>query len=193
MAAAAVANLGVDTERSIRLALEAVETTYRADGTVLPEAEEVLHRAMQAQRLVLTVPGYSGTFSSDGSRLLTESLRQGTADVSAATTGELISTATGAVCHRANTTFPCLASAQMESCSPRRVSMVLGSSACMTRRPARRCGVGAGLLEPFSGLLDGRSSRIGLRWALMGLICLISGEEELVKKMQRDLCGCVLA
>ena len=93
LAAAAVANLDVDVERSMLLALEAVETTYRVDGTVLPEAEEVLHRALQSHRLVHTVPGYHGQFSADGSRLLVAGHAPGEADVYDASTGERISTA----------------------------------------------------------------------------------------------------
>jgi WD40 repeat protein/serine/threonine protein kinase len=96
LAAAAVANLDVDTERSMLLALGAVETTYHVDRTVLPEAEEVLHRALQADRLVLTVPGYSAEFSADGTRLLVAGLEPGRADVYDAVTGERISTAIGA-------------------------------------------------------------------------------------------------
>ena len=96
LAAAAVANLDVDTERSMLLALQAVETTYRVDGTVLPEAEEVLHRALQAHRLVYTVPGYLGEFSSDGSRLLVAGLDSGSADIYDAATGERLSTTIGA-------------------------------------------------------------------------------------------------
>ena len=91
LAAAAVANLGVDDERSLLLALEAARTTYRVDGTVLPEAEEVLHRALQAQRLVLTVPGFGARFSDDGSRLLVQGPGQGFADVYDATSGAQIS------------------------------------------------------------------------------------------------------
>jgi WD40 repeat protein/DNA-binding SARP family transcriptional activator len=91
LAAAAAANLDVDTERSLLLALEAVQTTYRVDGTVLPEAEEVLHRALQAHRLVQTVPGYGARFSDDGSQLLVQGLGRGTADVYDSTTGEQIS------------------------------------------------------------------------------------------------------
>ena len=45
LAAAAAANLGVDPELSILLALEAVDATQSADGTVVREAEEALHRA----------------------------------------------------------------------------------------------------------------------------------------------------
>ncbi len=96
LAAAAVANLDVDTERSMLLALQAVETTYRVDRTVLPEAEEVLHRALQAHRLVYTVPGYHGEFNADGTRLLVAGLKPGTADVYDAATGERLSTTIGA-------------------------------------------------------------------------------------------------
>jgi WD40 repeat protein/DNA-binding SARP family transcriptional activator/energy-coupling factor transporter ATP-binding protein EcfA2 len=70
LAGAAVANIDVDAEQSLRLALEAVQTTYRVDGTALPAAIEALHRALQADRLVFTVPGYSASYSDDGSRLL---------------------------------------------------------------------------------------------------------------------------
>ena len=52
IAAASVANLEVDPERSILLALEAIETTRGPDGIVLPEAEDALHRAMVASRVV---------------------------------------------------------------------------------------------------------------------------------------------
>jgi WD40 repeat protein/serine/threonine protein kinase len=95
LAAAAVSNLDVDSERSLLLALEAVETTYTADRTALPEAEEALHRALQAHRLVRTVPGYAGGFSADGNRLLVAGLEPGRADVYDAATGERISTAIG--------------------------------------------------------------------------------------------------
>src|SRR5215475_9531009 len=48
LAAAAVANLEVDPELSILLATEAIARTRSADGSVLPEAEEALHRAVVA-------------------------------------------------------------------------------------------------------------------------------------------------
>jgi WD40 repeat protein/DNA-binding CsgD family transcriptional regulator len=56
LAAAAVANLDVDPERSILLAREAVDTTWEVDGTVVPEAEEALHRAVRSSRVVYFVP-----------------------------------------------------------------------------------------------------------------------------------------
>jgi serine/threonine protein kinase/WD40 repeat protein/DNA-binding SARP family transcriptional activator len=57
LAAAAVANLDVDPERSILLAIRAVEVSRSADGPVLPEAEEALHRAVTSSRLVRALPG----------------------------------------------------------------------------------------------------------------------------------------
>jgi WD40 repeat protein/DNA-binding SARP family transcriptional activator len=63
LASAAVANLDVDAELSVLLAVEAVETTRSTEGTVLPEAEEALHRAVVASRLELKVPGLGGPVS----------------------------------------------------------------------------------------------------------------------------------
>ena len=60
LAAAAVSNLDVDPERSILLAIEAVRRTRSVDGTVLPEAEEALHLAIGASRVVRTVSGLGG-------------------------------------------------------------------------------------------------------------------------------------
>jgi WD40 repeat protein/DNA-binding SARP family transcriptional activator len=92
LAAAAVANLEVDTQRSLLLALEAVRTTREADGTVLPEAEEALHWAIQADRLLLTIPGNGEVdVSPDGSRVLVEQ-ELGTASVYDAASGERLLT-----------------------------------------------------------------------------------------------------
>jgi WD40 repeat protein/class 3 adenylate cyclase len=60
LAAASVANLDADPELSILLALEAIDRTRSADDTVLPEAEEALHRAVTASRTVRSVPGVGG-------------------------------------------------------------------------------------------------------------------------------------
>ncbi|MGA9159268.1 MAG: BTAD domain-containing putative transcriptional regulator [Actinomycetota bacterium] len=60
LAAAAVANVETDAELSVLLATNAVGLTRSADGTVLPEAEEALHRAVVASRLVMSVPGVGG-------------------------------------------------------------------------------------------------------------------------------------
>jgi WD40 repeat protein len=60
LAAAAIANLESDPERSILLATAAVDETRSADGSALPEAEEALHQAVIASRVVRTVPGLGG-------------------------------------------------------------------------------------------------------------------------------------
>ncbi|MDQ4107778.1 MAG: WD40 repeat domain-containing protein, partial [Actinomycetota bacterium] len=61
LAAASAANLDVDPERSILLALEAIDATRSVDGTVLSEAEEALHRAVTSSRVVRTVRDLGGT------------------------------------------------------------------------------------------------------------------------------------
>lgn len=71
LAAAAVANLDVDPERSTLLALEAVDATRQADGTVLREAEEALHRAMQRSRIVRVLPQGGSLAVSAGARFVT--------------------------------------------------------------------------------------------------------------------------
>lgn len=86
------ANLEIDPERSILLALHAVDKTYAIDGTVLPEAEDALHRAVQASRIELTLSGHSDSvwlavFSPDGNRIATSSL-DNTAKVWDAVTGQ---------------------------------------------------------------------------------------------------------
>ena len=78
LAASAVSNLTIDPERSILLALQAVQTTYSVDKTALPEAELALHQAVQASHLQLTLAGKTGqmltvAFSPDGTRVATYS------------------------------------------------------------------------------------------------------------------------
>jgi WD40 repeat protein/DNA-binding SARP family transcriptional activator len=95
LAAAAVANLDVDPERSILLALEAVRITRDADGTVVREAEEALHRAIARSRLVLTVPQGGGlAVSPDGTRFGTTG-QDGTATVWAMDGGRRVLALTG--------------------------------------------------------------------------------------------------
>lgn len=97
LAGDALANLRVDADRSILLALAAVEVTREVDGTVLPEAESVLHQAVSASRLLLTVPegGDGGIgFTSDGSAFVTAG-RDDTAVVWDAGSGERTLTLTG--------------------------------------------------------------------------------------------------
>jgi WD40 repeat protein/DNA-binding SARP family transcriptional activator len=74
LAAESVGNLAVDPERSILLALEAIDTTRGADGSVLPEAEHALHHAVVASRLVLSVPDAYGrvAWHPDGRTFVTE-------------------------------------------------------------------------------------------------------------------------
>ncbi len=60
LAAASVLNLDDDPERSILLAVEAVEATRRNDGSALPEAKDALHEAVAASRVLVTVPGVGG-------------------------------------------------------------------------------------------------------------------------------------
>src|SRR5262245_6118410 len=60
LAGASVANLDIDAERSVLLAMEAVDTTRSVDGSVLPEARDALHRAVEASRIVRSFPGVGG-------------------------------------------------------------------------------------------------------------------------------------
>jgi WD40 repeat protein/DNA-binding SARP family transcriptional activator len=75
LAAAAVASLDVDPERSILLALDAVDATRAVDGFVVREAEEALHRAVKRSRIVDTVPqgGLGLAVSAAGDRFATAS------------------------------------------------------------------------------------------------------------------------
>ncbi|HLA92193.1 MAG TPA: BTAD domain-containing putative transcriptional regulator [Actinomycetota bacterium] len=100
LAAAAVANLDVDAERSILLAMAAVDTTRSVDGSVLPEAEDALHRAVGASRIVRSFPGVGGDldWSSTGEFVTTghfanEGLRDtGVIDIRGAGSGEILRT-----------------------------------------------------------------------------------------------------
>jgi WD40 repeat protein len=93
LAAAAVASLDEDAERSILLALEAVDQTRSIGGSVLREAEEALHRAMLASRIVMRVPGIGGAldWSPDGRIFVTEGPEEsGVVDIRDAETGESV-------------------------------------------------------------------------------------------------------
>ena len=65
LALAAINNLGIDPERSILLALQALSTAKTL------EAQGALYRAVQASRVRLTLPGSTAEISPDGSRLAT--------------------------------------------------------------------------------------------------------------------------
>ena len=93
LAAQAINNLETDPERSILLALQAVSAAKTL------EAENALHRAVQASRAVLTLSGHTGdvwavAFSPDGKRIATASA-DGTAMIWDASTGVVLSTLTG--------------------------------------------------------------------------------------------------
>jgi WD40 repeat protein/DNA-binding SARP family transcriptional activator len=95
LAAAAMANLDVDPERSILLALEAVDTTWEVEGTAVREAEEALHRALKQSRLILTVAQGRGlAVSPDGARFGTSG-EDGTATVWETDTGRRLLTLRG--------------------------------------------------------------------------------------------------
>ncbi|HLE50435.1 MAG TPA: helix-turn-helix domain-containing protein [Anaerolineales bacterium] len=92
-------NLEIDPELSILLALQAVNKTYGLDHTVLPEAEDALHRAVQASRVELTLRGHadfvsSAVFSPDGTRIATASA-DGMAKIWDAATGKELLTLKG--------------------------------------------------------------------------------------------------
>jgi WD40 repeat protein/DNA-binding SARP family transcriptional activator/tRNA A-37 threonylcarbamoyl transferase component Bud32 len=93
LASASVANLDDDPERSVLLALAAVEQTRGGDGAVLPEATEALHRAVVGSRIVLRVPGLGGAldWSPDGSLFVTEGREgSGLIDIRDAATGRRV-------------------------------------------------------------------------------------------------------
>ena len=73
LAAASVAAIDTDPDLSLLLAISAVETTRDTGGTVLREAEEALHQAVTAGRLVSVTSAELYTrdlvFSPDGGRL----------------------------------------------------------------------------------------------------------------------------
>jgi WD40 repeat protein/class 3 adenylate cyclase len=92
LAAASVANLEVDPERSILLALEAIDVTRSVDGSVLPEAEEALHQAVIASRIVLTREDLGGTvdWSPKGVFVTEGPENTGTIDLRDETTGDSV-------------------------------------------------------------------------------------------------------
>ncbi len=72
LSSAATANLEVDPERAILLALEAVEATRVDEGGTLKEAVGALHQAVLASRVVMGVPGnFPTAFDPDGDLLAT--------------------------------------------------------------------------------------------------------------------------
>ncbi|HXJ63439.1 MAG TPA: WD40 repeat domain-containing protein, partial [Actinomycetota bacterium] len=92
LAAASVAHLDDDPELGVLLAIAAVRTTRSVDGTVLPEAEEALHRAVVASRLDLEVPGLGGllAWSSKGVFVTEGSENSGVIDIRNSDTGDRV-------------------------------------------------------------------------------------------------------
>ncbi|MFN2590052.1 MAG: AAA family ATPase [Actinomycetota bacterium] len=93
LAAAALANLEADPERSILLALEAADEARPIGGSVLREAEAALHQAVGASRIVLSVPGLGGAvdWTSDGKLFVTEGPEEtGLVDIRDARTGRSV-------------------------------------------------------------------------------------------------------
>ena len=75
LAGAALAQLNVNPERSILLALQAVTTTYSVGEPVLPEAEEALHQALLTSRIQITLNPLAGpltalAYTPDGQNLI---------------------------------------------------------------------------------------------------------------------------
>ncbi len=91
LAAAAISTLEQDPERSVTLAVAAVRETRSVDGSVIPEAEEALHRAIVTSRVVTTVPGVGGevAWSPSGSFAAVGGDGQGTIVIGDAMTGEI--------------------------------------------------------------------------------------------------------
>jgi WD40 repeat protein/DNA-binding SARP family transcriptional activator len=95
LAASAEANLDVDPERSILLAIEAAETTRRHDGTVLPDSEHALHDALATSRVLTAVHGVGRrtgighvvALAPDASRFVAADLHGETASIRDAHTG----------------------------------------------------------------------------------------------------------
>ena len=93
LAAAADANILDDPERSILLALAAVDATRRYDEPVLPEALEALHHGVASARILRSFPGVGGAmdWSANGERFVTEGTEDsGIVDVRDAETGETV-------------------------------------------------------------------------------------------------------
>ncbi len=97
LAAAAQANLDVDPERSILLAIEAVQTARQHGAGGIREAEQILHEALAESRVLLSVPGvgHDVDFSPDGRRFVAADADGKTASVRDAESGEALLRLTG--------------------------------------------------------------------------------------------------
>lgn len=102
LAASALNQIGVDPERAIWLGLQSVKTTYDTDKSVLPEAANALHRAVQGSQVEyvltgLTPPMNAVAFSPDGTRLVAAN-QNNTVKVYDSTTGKELLTLSGHGC-----------------------------------------------------------------------------------------------
>jgi WD40 repeat protein/DNA-binding SARP family transcriptional activator len=103
LSASAEANLNVDPERSILLAIESAETTRRHDGSILPEAEQALHDALAASRVLAASHGVGRrdgighvvALAPDAATFVAADLGRKTATIRDARTGKTIRTLTG--------------------------------------------------------------------------------------------------
>jgi WD40 repeat protein len=103
LAASAEANLDVDPELSILLAIESAETTRRHDGTVLRETEQALHDALAADRVLTAVSGvgrgkglgHVADFAPDGATFVAANAKGDTASLRDAATGKRLATLEG--------------------------------------------------------------------------------------------------
>jgi len=98
LAAQAQSNLNLDPELSLLLGLQSIRTVEQ-DGLALAESEDILHRALAAARVTLTLTGHQdqigqAVYSPDGTRLATAS-DDGTAKVWDAATGQDLLTLSG--------------------------------------------------------------------------------------------------
>jgi WD40 repeat protein len=103
LAASAEANLEVDPELSILLAIESAETTRRHGGKVLRETEQALHDALAASRVLTTVPGIGRTkglahiaeLAPDGATFVAADVQGHTASLHDVRTGRRLATLRG--------------------------------------------------------------------------------------------------
>lgn len=93
LASSATSVVNEDPELGILLATAAVGTTRAFDGSVLPQAQEALHSAVSAARVVDVFPGMGGAlaWSPDGSYFVPEGAEQsGRVEIHDPVTGEIV-------------------------------------------------------------------------------------------------------
>src|SRR3954471_6394482 len=103
LAASARANLDIDPERSVLLAIQAAETTRRHDGSILPEAEQALHDALATSRVLAASQGVGRrgggghvvALAPDARTFVAADMGRKTASIRDARTGKTIGTLEG--------------------------------------------------------------------------------------------------